>query len=730
MASGAWRPGSHFLPLPSDVGCTPTFDQVDAAARVKQQSMKKPSPAPKRSTGKRPVLPEDLLLYKLVSDPQISPDGSKVLFTRKHVGEKNDYVSNLWIADVSGGEPRPFTQGGKDGHGRWSHDGRRIALISGREKPNPQIYCIEASGGEAAKLTSLPEGAIGGFKWSPDGKMIAFTFREADPEWTEKAKKDREEKGLSTPARVIDDYWYRLDGDGYFNAQRHHLYVVDTQSGEHRRLFDKDPLGWIEFDWSPDSKELVVAANLDRNPLFKPWRSRLYRVDAKTGKHTEIANQPDGGKSNPRWSPDGKWIAYSGVEGREDLWSALNDRMYVIDAKRGGARDLTGSEDYCVSVGTLSDTRDAGYGSNYCWSPDSKRLILQIGWHGEVHLAALDITGGKLKFLTSGATEITFGNLSDDGKLAAVTTGHALLPSEIGVAKISLTSADVKQLTSLNKDTLSKLELSKPQMHWITSSDGTKVQVWVMLPPKHKTGKLPAVLEVHGGPHAQYGVPYFHEFQVLASAGYAVFFSNPRGSKGYGEAFCNAIKGDWGNVDWIDIQGVTAFMKSRPYVDVKRMGVMGGSYGGFMTNWVIGHTNEFSGAITDRCVSNMLSMALNSDFPFMPDRYWKGNAWSEPEHLWNSSPIRYIGNCKTPTLVIHSEGDLRCNVEQGEQVFTALKVLGVQTRFVRYPSSTSHGMSRSGPPDLRIHRLNEILRWWKEHLSTAKASTKTVRKRK
>lgn len=678
--------------------------------------MKKPKAAKGRPEKKRPVRPDDLFRYILVSDPQISPDGSRVIFTRKHVGQKNDYVTNLWVVDAKGGEPTQFTSGGKDSGGRWSPVGRKIAFISGREKPRPQIYLIGADGGEASKLTDFPDGAIGGFKWSPDAKFIAVLFRETDKEWTEDAKKKREEKGLSTPARVIDDVWYRLDGDGYFNAQRHHLYIVDVSSGKHRKIFDKDPLGWLDFDWSPDSKELVVSANLNRNAIFKPWRRRLYRVNAKTGKHIEIPNQPDGDKSNPQYSPDGKWVAYSGVEGKEDLWSAVNERMFVIDPKKGKPIDLTGHEDYCMGVGTLSDTRDAVYGSNYRWTPDSKRIIVQIGWHGEVHLAAIAVPSGKISFLTKGEMEVILGNLSRDGKTAAVTIGHAMMLSEVGIATLTKSGANLRQLSKFNEGFLAALELSKPRCYWIKSSDGTKVQVWVMRPPGRANGKTPAVLEIHGGPHAQYGVPYFHEFQVLASAGYTVFFSNPRGSKGYGEEFCNAIKGDWGNKDWIDVQGVIDFMKSQPYVDQRRMGVMGGSYGGYMTNWVIGHSNDFAGAITDRCVSNLLSMALNSDFPFMPDRYWRGNAWSKPEHLWNSSPIKYIGNCKTPTLVIHSEGDLRCNVEQGEQVFTALKVLGVSTRFVRYPSSTSHGLSRSGPPDLRLHRLNEILRWWGEWL--------------
>ncbi len=673
----------------------------------------------KALNAKKPVTPETILEFQLVSDPQISPDGSRILFTKKHIEEKFKSVTNIYCANSKSGDVMQFTSGGKDGSARWSPDGQSIAFTSGREKPNAQIFIISANGGEATALTKFPEGNIGSFKWSPDGKSIAVSFRETDPQWTTAAAKKREEENLSTPARVIDHYWYRLDGDGYFNGQRFHLYLVDVSTGKHTKIFDKDTLGWFDFDWSPDSKELAVSANIDKNPMHKPYMSRIYRLDIKTKKLKEIPNQTDGDKENVQWSPDGKKIAYTGTEGREDLWSGKNSCLFVLDAKLGRPKNLTANEDYCVAAATLSDTRDAGFGSNYRWTPDSKNILLGIGWHGETHIATIPITGGKLKFLTSGAKEHMLGNLSKDGKSIALCCGDFVNLNELFVGNVSSTEIKIKQLTHYNKSVLDTLQLSKPESHWVKSSDGWKVQVWVLKPANMKPGtKAPAVLEIHGGPHAQYGVPFFHEFQMLASKGYVVFFSNPRGSKGYGEQHTNSIKGDWGNKDWVDMQAVINFMKSQKYVDTNRMGVMGGSYGGYMTNWIIGHTNEFAGAITDRCVSNMVSMAGNSDFPFMPDRYWKGNNWDNIEHLWNSSPIKYFGNVKTPTLIIHSEGDLRCNIEQGEQVFSILQVRGIPSRFVRYPASTSHGMSRSGPPDLRIHRLNQILDWWGKYLSS------------
>jgi dipeptidyl aminopeptidase/acylaminoacyl peptidase len=669
-----------------------------------------------RPKSKRLITPEDLLRFHLVSDPQISPDGKSILFTKKHIGDKNSYVSNIWVVSCDGGDPRQFTSGGKDGAARWSPDGTRIAFSSGREKPKAQIFIIGASGGEAVALTKFPEGSIGEYQWSPDGTMLAVSFRETEAQWTEAAKKSREESGASTPPHVIDDVYYRLDGDGYFNTARYKLYVVDATTGDHRKVFDKDPLGWFSFSWSPDSKELAIAANTDKNPLAKPWKSRIYRLNIKSSRLTLVPNQADGTRSNVAWSPDGRKIAYAGREGRTPDWGCFNDHLFVIDARTGVTKNLTGHTDYCIAAATLSDTRDAGFGANLRWNPDGSRVFFTLGWHGECHIASVPATGGKLDIHTTGPVEHAMGNFSRNGHLA-LCVGSCHEPNEIAIGTMRRSSLEVEKLTEFNHKLLSELELSRPHSVWLTAVDGWKLQCWVLKPTRMPAGrKAPAILEVHGGPHAQYGVPFFHEFQVLAAQGYVVFYGNPRGSKGYGEEHCNAIKGDWGNKDWLDVQAIMSYMQKQPYVDAKRMGIMGGSYGGYMTNWAIGHTTVFAGAITDRCVSNLVSMAGSSDFPNLPDTYWKGNSWSKPETLWDQSPLKYLGNAKTPTLVIHSEGDLRCNVEQGEQVFTTLKVLGVPTRFVRYPQSTSHGMSRSGPPDLRLHRLHQIIDWWQTYL--------------
>jgi dipeptidyl aminopeptidase/acylaminoacyl peptidase len=681
---------------------------------------------PRRSVSAKPrvrraITPDDLLKFQLVSDPQISPDGKWIVFAKKHVGERNEYVTNLWIADTAGkAAPRQLTNGGKDSHPRWSPDGMTIAFNAAREKTRPQIWTIPiaGAGGEAIALTKLPEGSLGDFKWSPDGKLIAASFREQDAEWTEDAKKNRKEKGLSDPPRVLDDWWYRLDGDGYFNAQRYALFLIDAATGKHRVLYGKDTLGHFSFDWSPDSRQIVVASNRDRQAMIRPWKAELLRIDVRSGKAAAIPNLPLGPKESVIWSGDGKLIAFAGREGKDGAYDTENLELWVCDPIKGNGRSLTGKEDYCLLAHAITDTADVAFGANIQWSPDSKRVFMEISWQGETHIASISASGGQINFHTRGDLIHSMGNIVGNGTpQIAMTVGDSTKLAEVCVGKVSAGSIQSTRLSDFNGALLSELNLAKPQAAWVKSPDGNEVQVWVIKPSDFKAGKkYPAILEIHGGPHAMYGVGFFHEFQVLAARGHVVFFSNPRGSKGYGRDFCAAIRGAWGGADWTDIQAVTKFMKKQPYVDAKRIGVMGGSYGGYMTNWVIGHSNDFKAAITDRCVCNLVSMQGTSDFVEAPDTYWPGNAWDRPEKLWDMSPLKYLGHCKTPTLVIHSEGDLRCNIEQAEQGFSALKLNNVPTRLVRYPSSTSHGLSRSGPPDLRLHRLGQIIKWWKKWL--------------
>jgi acylaminoacyl-peptidase len=672
---------------------------------------------------------------RVVSSPRISPDGELIAFVCRDIDERNQYVRNIWMVDVDGRhEPRQFTSSGKDACPLWSPDGSRLAFISGRDEQSGQIWTIPSAGGEATALTRFPEGHVAGPQWSPDGRWIAVGFREQDPEWTAKAIKEREESGASAPPRVIEDLWYRLDGDGLFNRQRFALYLVDTATGTHHKLFDRDTLGHFCFAFSPDSRRLAVGANTDSQAAVRPWKRSIYLVDVATRKAAKIPNLPEGPKQRFSWSPDGKHLAYAGREGRDRAYSTENLEVFVCDTRRGGARSLTASTDYCLLTITLTDSMDTDFSPVLLWHPDGSRVLARVGWHGESHVVSIDAKGaaakgGTAKMLTKGRLEHELGNLSDNGKRVALAISSPVEPAEIHVGEVHATKITTRKLTDINRELVDELELSRPKSHWVSTTNGARVQVWSIAPPSKQASKRmskkvtkgarkkrPALLCIHGGPHAQYGMPFFHELQFLAASGYTVFYSNPRGSKGYGRDHCAAIRGCWGTVDWEDIQAVTTFMREHPDVDENRIGIAGGSYGGFMTNWAISHSDAYAAAVTDRCVSNLISMFGTTDFPEIPGQYWAGNSWDRAEERWEHSPLKHFGNVKTPTLIIHSEGDLRCSIEQSEQVFSALKLQRVPARFVRYPASTSHGMSRDGPPDLRLHRLAEIVAWLRQYL--------------
>ncbi|MDG2055553.1 MAG: S9 family peptidase [Phycisphaerales bacterium] len=684
------------------------------AKALKKKQTTKPA---KQSTKKRLVTADDLSRLQMVSDPQISPDGKEILFTKTHTAPKNKKTSNLWRVPCDGGRPRQFTSSGKDRGGRFSPDGNSIVFASGRNPQSQQLHIIDRHGGEAKELTSFSQGSIHGYVFSPDSRLLAVSFRETDPHFTKAAEAKRKKKGLSDPPWVIDDWWYRLDGDGYFGAQRFAVYIVEIETGKHRRLYDKDTMGWTEYDFSPNSRELLIATNRHKQAMVRRDAAELVRVNVASGKITPVRGVPSGPKHAPKWSPDGKTIAWAGLISTVPGWGAENDSLFVMNLATKKIRNLTSKHDYCTSTGTLSDTEEIEFGTNFHYIENGKRILITIGFHGQNQIGCAKTNSGSVELLTSGRCGYGMGNSSHDGTRVALMWGDATHPSEIAVGILTKDGLEKRTLTNFNGPLLKELKLSKPKPKWIRSADGTRVQLWAMDPtggPKRK--KAPAVLEVHGGPHAQYGEVFFHEFQLLAANGYRVFYANPRGSKGYGEAFTTSIEGRWGHHDWQDITAVADHMESRNDVDTQAMAIMGGSYGGYMTLWAIGHTNRFAAAITDRCVSNMVTMGGNSDFIDAPDHYFPGNFWDNIDARWDQSPMKHIGNAKTPTMIIHSEGDLRCNIEQAEQVFSALKLLKVPTRFVRYPRSTSHGMSRDGPMDLREHRLEQILWWFKRHL--------------
>ena len=668
---------------------------------------------------------------------QMSPAGAHVAFTVKRTDTPSTYATRIAIAGTGArASMRHVTAGPRDSTPRWSPDGTSIAFVRAATPGHPQIALIPLSpkgrAGRVRTLSRLPEGKFGDIRWSPDGLRIAFAFRPTPDERTSAAAKARARQKRSTPPMEVTDPWYRLDGDGYFGRARFALHLLDVRTGAVSVIDAKDTMGTFSFDWSPDGGAIVISTNRSPKALLEPSRSelRILGLDdrgMRVERDIELRGLPAGPKAGVSWSPDGSRIAWAGRQGHEGLYSPENLELWALDLTTGTVECATAGADVCLMAATLGDTSDASFAPSFVWMPDARSVLARIGWNGSGHIASIDVdaalTGrtarrdeSRVRLHTMRGAEHSFSAhaLSRDGYRLALVRTSPCEPPEVAVATVEGVEFPVRTLTRLNDALVDELDLSMPEERWVRTRDGTLVHCWVMRPPvaARAPKRHPAILSIHGGPHAQYGNVFFHEMQVMAAAGHSIWYPNPRGSKGYGRAHCAAIRGAWGTADWTDVRAVADAMQRDSCTDPARMGIMGGSYGGYMTNWAVAHDRRFRAAVTDRCVSNLISHAGNSDYPEIPGEYWRGMPWHRAEELWRASPIAHMRGMRTPMLVIHSAGDLRCNIEQGEQVHAALVTQHVPCRFVRYPAEASHGLSRMGPPDLRLHRLHEYLAWW------------------
>ena len=670
---------------------------------------------------KQKITVEDFQKIVLVSDPQLSPDGARIACVRKHIeAKKSKYRAEIWIVPTEDGEPRRFTGGDwSDSSPRWSPDGTRIAFLSDRKKPHSQIFVIPSDGGEASALTCLEnEGQISSLRWSPDGTQIAFLFRETPEAYRKKAVEERKEKELPPPPRHHTRLFYRLDGFGYFDDSHFQVWVADANTGEARQL-TRGACDCESVTWSPDSRTLAFLSDRRDDFDILPPQSDIWTVPAAGGDLTRIPSPP-GAKEGLAWSPDGRHFAYAASPDPSDQWGVYNARLYVLPVEGGEtARDLTGHTDQTLGYWTLSDAHEVGAGDLIQWTVDSAALFFPISAFGDTRLCFLGANGGEPTPITSEGQEMGGFSISANGR-AVVTLGTPTAPQELFVLhEPDAQNASVRavQRTHFNHEFLEATEIVTPEAVAIPNGEGGTVHGWLLRPVGFtEAQQYPLVLYVHGGPHTQYGNVFMHELQLLAAEGYVVLYTNPRGSKGYGDAHTAAIKGDWGGADYRDILAAADYGCALDYVDASRTALMGGSYGGFMTAWAVGHTTRFACAITDRLVGNLHSMSGTVDFPWRHGAYFPGNSWSNPTPLWERSPLTYAGNVTTPLLIIHSDGDLRCDVGQAEELFAALRHQGKTVEFVRYPAESSHGLSRTGPPNLRRDRLQRNLDWLNRYL--------------
>lgn len=676
---------------------------------------------------KRSLAAEDLLVLALPGDVNISPDGSQVAYTLQTIDkEKNEYRSRLYLV-TPGQPPRQFTGGEKDSTPRWSPDGTRLAFVSNRSGSN-QIWVISGQGGEALQLTKI-KGDCSNPVWSPDGKYLAFVAK-LPPEGIIPEGKDMEENDLykkyNKDVKVITRLWYKLDGVGYFDERRSHICIIPvspqgTPTGEPRQLtygnFDhKEPA------WSPDSRSLVFSANRRPDADWHPSTTDLHRVSLEGGE-IETITASTLGATAPAWSPDGNTIAFIGTDPGESGYD--NPEIYLIPATGGQPRCLTYHLDLAWANEAISDLAGPP-GANLTWAPDGQSLYYYASEAGRVNLHQIIVATGKAMAITAGEQMVYSFSFSRDRSQVALAISGFTEPGDIYLAHPSpqapTTLWSVQRLTDVNAQLLREVELSQPEKFVFQAGpEEPQVDGWVMRPVGYEPGqKYPTILEIHGGPMGMYGIGMFFEFQWLAANGYAIVFTNPRGSLGYGRDFCRCIRGEWGDKDYRDVMaGIEEAVRRFSFIEETRLGVAGGSYGGFLTNWIVGHTDRFRAAVTMRSVVNRHSAMGTSDMGFNRIKQY-GNIpwWEDPSPYWKQSPLAYAGNIKTPILIEHQEGDLRVPLEQGEQLFAVLKFLNRTVKFVRYPGEF-HGMSRNGKPWHRVYRLKTNVEWLDSYLKAS-----------
>lgn len=667
---------------------------------------------------------DDLYSFHVPADPQISPDGRHVAFTVQRVERETEKkYTNLWLAGVDDGQLRQFTWGKQsDSQPRWSPDGRVIAFLSNRgSEEQAQIYLLPVDGGEARPLTEL-KGSIGSYEWSPDGTKFVAQFRKKDADALER-EKDEGKKKLGISFRHITRTDYKFDGMGYLPKEHWHVWVIDAATGEAKQLTegDKDE---TEPHWSPDGRSILFNSNRSERPDMDMDVTELYLIPAEGGEMRQIETRP-GRKFAATFSPDGQHLAWLGRD-KPGRWYQ-NARLYVASVDGGEVRDVSESIDLHLSPSTNGDIFNGSGPYALVWSADGRRVYSIASWHGDeplVSLPAFDsdgVSGSQTRpydQVIPGPGVVGGYTFDRERRRVAYLWATRGDPAQLLVRDIDESGAagEPRALTTLNP-WLAEVEAGEIEEVWVKTADGFDLHGWILKPPGFDPSrKYPSILEIHGGPQTQYGNMFMHEFHYLAAAGYVVYWSNPRGSQGYGEGVTGAIYGRWGTVDYDDVMAWTDYVERLPYIDPERMGVTGGSYGGYMTTLIIGRTHRFKAAVAQRAVSNFISFYGSSDLNWgLENLAGTPPPWEDIEMNWAQSPISAIGNAKTPTLVIHSENDYRCDQEQGEQVFISLRKLGVDTEMLLLPGE-SHGVSRGGRTDRRVARLEYMLGWFEKYL--------------
>jgi len=661
---------------------------------------------------------EQFLDWELVASPQVSPDGRQVVYTRRWTDKVNDkYEDEIWIVDADGGRNRFLTKGSQ---AAWSQDGRRLAYVAPGQPSGAQIFVRWLDAPGETQLTHV-ERAPSNLAWAPDGRSLAFTMLvPSTPGLTVKMPaRPNGAKWVEAP-RVVDRLGYRSDGSGWRPEGFAHVFVVSADGGTPRQLTEGDYQHGAPR-WTPDSQTLVFSAVRKPDAEYLRNDSEIYALAVRGGALRQLTDRK-GPDTNPAVSPDGRLIAYTGYDETKDTYNVT--RLYVMNSDGTNRRVLTA--DFDRSASSLH------------WAAAGDGVYFMAEDRGSQNLWLQPVRGGAPRQLTDGVQILNVTSLSRNG-LAAATRSSTHAPADVVVFEPGK-PATARRVTAVNDDLLEGRRLGAVEEIWYDSVGGvqasgctaadsdplspraadcgaTRVQGWVVKPPDFDPAKkYPLVLYIHGGPHTMYGVGFNFEFQNHASEGYVVLYTNPRGSTGYGRAFGNAINNAYPGQDYDDLmRGVDELLK-RGYVDERNLFVTGGSGGGVLTTWIVGHTDRFAAAVAMKPVVNWYSFVGTTDGP---DWYYnfKQLPWEDPAEHLRRSPLTYVGNVKTPTMILTGDLDLRTPLEQTEQYYRALKLRRVPTAMVRL-TDEYHGFNADfglRHPSNRVSQILYLRGWFERH---------------
>ena len=655
---------------------------------------------------KKYVTKESLFELQSITNPVLSPNEQEAVFIRTQVNEKeNNYEAHLFHIDFETEEVTQWTFGNERvSSPQWSQDGKQIAFLSNRKEKN-QLFIVNRRGGEAQQMTTLPNG-VNAFLWSSDGEKIWLTSTvKSGLDITE--EEEKQDKKFPK-AYVVNKMKYKADSVGLLPQERYaQIASLDLKTKE-VNVFTEGDYSHSLQGISNDGKTLVISVNRVEN-TDDVFRMPLYLVNTETKEETLLIDE-DGYYGGVAFSFDDRYIAFGGSD--QSYKNATHGHLYIYDTETKHIQKLTEMFDVPVGDYAVGDTQQNAFAPEVVWT-ENNDLYFQVSTEGDVRLYYATLEGAI--YPASPENEHVYGYaIFKNGNRALMTVSNPTFPGEL--FDFDITTGERKQLTNFNEKFLQETIISTPETIVYPSKDGTTVHGWLMKPANYEEGnKYPLIVEVHGGPHTLYANTFFHEMQLLAAQGYGVLYVNPRGSHGYGQPFVDAVRGDYGGVDYDDMMaGVDYALDQYSWIDDSRLGITGGSYGGFMTNWVVGHTDRFKAAVTQRSISNWISFYGVSDIGYYTE--WQMLAdMNDIEKLWHHSPLKYAANVKTPLLILHSERDFRCPIEQAEQFYITLKRMGNEVGFVRFPES-DHNLSRTGIPSLRLERLQQITDWFEKYL--------------